>query len=450
MRASKPELLWEPTAETKKRANITHYLEWLATRDLQFRDYEELWSWSVRELEKFWGTIWEYFDVRAHEPYSRVLSRRKMPGARWFAGAELNYAENVLREKDHEGPAMICASEDSEKRTYVSWQELRMRTSSVAVSLTDMGVKKGDRVSAYLPNIPEAVIAFLACASIGATWASCSPDFGAPSAIDRFRQIDPKVLIAVDGYRYGGKWFDRLPVLREIQNGLPTLKRTITISKRDGEFRGVGLRDVTMWQDLPLVSSEPTFEPVPFDHPLWVLYSSGTTGLPKPIVHGHGGILLEHLKVLSLHNDLGARDRFFWFTSTGWMMWNYLVSGLLMGSTIVLYDGSPALEAGRVIRDDIPRDERGIHQLLYEGGAPAGRDAHAEQAQGGRLDGVPPLEGGVPMGIWCQTRRLARLDQWGNRPLHSVRGRLPNPPRPRGGDSVQMPCGGCPVIRRAG
>ncbi len=340
MRPSEPEVLWEPTAKTKKQANITHYLEWLASRDLHFREYEELRRWSVGELEKFWESIWEYFDVRAIKPYSKVLSRRKMPGARWFAGAELNYAENVLGEKDHGDPAIICAGEDG-KISEVTWQELRTRTSSVAASLTEMGVRKGDRVSAYLPNIPEAVVAFLACASIGATWASCSPDFGAPSVIDRLEQIDPMVLIAVDGYKYGGRWFDRLPVLREIQNGLPTLKRTIIVSKGEREFRGGGLRDLTMWEDLPRASSEATFEPVPFDHPLWVLYSSGTTGLPKPIVHGHGGILLEHLKVLSLHNDLTAADRFFWFTSTGWMMWNYLVGGLLLGSTIVLYDGSP-------------------------------------------------------------------------------------------------------------
>ena len=340
MRASEPEVLWEPTAETRKRANITHYLGWLASRDLHFRDYEELRRWSVRELEKFWETIWEYFGVRASKPYSKVLSRREMPG-KWFVGAELNYAANILREKDHDGPAIICAGEGREQGVDLSWEELRTRTSSVAASLTEMGVRKGDRVSAYLPNIPEAVVAFLACASIGATWASCSPDFGAPSVIDRLKQIDPKILIAVDGYGYGGKWFDRLPVLREIQNGLPTLKKTIIISKREREFGGGGLRDTIMWEDLPRVSTEPIFEPLPFDHPLWVLYSSGTTGLPKPIVHGHGGVFLEHLKVLSLHNDLRASDRFFWFTSTGWMMWNYLVGGLLLGSTIILYDGSP-------------------------------------------------------------------------------------------------------------
>ncbi len=341
MRASEPEVLWEPTAATKKRANITHYVEWLANRDLHFREYEELRRWSIGDLEKFWETIWEYFDVRVNKPYSRVLSKRKMPGARWFVDAQLNYAENVLREQDHAGPAIISASEDGKKRFEVSWRELRIRTSSVAKALGEMGVSKGDRVSAYLPNIPEAVVAFLACASIGATWASCSPDFGAPSVIDRFKQIAPKVLIAADGYRYGGRWFDRVPVLHQIQKGLPTLKRTIIIPKHEGKFRGGGLRGVLMWDDIPHVSSTPTFEPLPFDHPLWVLYSSGTTGLPKPIVHGHGGILLEHLKVLSFHNDLKASDRFFWFTSTGWMMWNYLVSGLLLGSTIILYDGSP-------------------------------------------------------------------------------------------------------------
>src|SRR5256712_1679979 len=275
------------------------------------------------------------------KPYSKVLSQRKMPGAQWFADAELNYAENVLREKGHGDPAIISAGESGEKRVDVSWQELKMRTSSVAASLTDMGVKKGDRVSAYLPNIPEAVVALLACASIGATWASCSPDFGAPSVIDRLKQIDPKVLIAVDGYDYGGRWFDRLPVLGEIQKGLPTLKRTIILSKRERGLRGGGLRDLTRWEDIPHVSSAPTFEPVPFDHPLWVLYSSGTTGLPKPIVHGHGGILLARLKALPLRNALRASDRFFWLTSAPGMLWTYLARGLLLGSAIVLYDAKP-------------------------------------------------------------------------------------------------------------
>ncbi len=341
MQMPKPELLWEPTKEWIEGSNMTRYIEWLGSEGLHFRKYEDLWRWSVAEVERFWETIWEYFDVNALDGYSRVLSGRRMPGARWFEGAQLNYAEHVLRKREHGGPAIIHAGEDG-RRIEVSWEELRRRTASLASALKEMGVEKGDRVAAYVPNIPEAVVALLASASIGAIWSSCSPDFGAPSVIDRFKQIEPKVLIAVDGYNYGGKTFDRSAVLKEIQRKLPTLRRSVIVPSRGGGLRAKGLKDVVMWDELISGSSGQNFESVPFDHPLWVLYSSGTTGLPKPIVQGHGGILLEHLKVLSLHNDLKPSDRFFWFTTTGWMMWNYLVGGLLLGSTIILYEGSPA------------------------------------------------------------------------------------------------------------
>jgi len=334
------EVLWQPRSELKKKAKITLYQRWLTNQGKTFRGYEDLWSWSVKNLEAFWETIWQYFDVKSSRPYSRVLSREKMPGAKWFEGAELNYGEHVLR-GGTTGTAIIQANEEGEK-TEVGWAELKERTARLAAYLRSQGVVKGDRVSGYLPNIPEAVVSLLACACIGAIWSSCSPDFGAPSVIDRFRQIEPKVLIAVDGYKYAGKRFEKNKVLREIQGGLPSLRRTILIPALEDRPKIGGLRGVQPWDEILSSPARLTFERLPFDHPLWVLYSSGTTGPPKPIVHGHGGILLEHLKVLSLHNDLGPQDRFFWFTSTGWMMWNYLVGGLLLGATIILYDGSPS------------------------------------------------------------------------------------------------------------
>ncbi|MGQ9532873.1 MAG: acetoacetate--CoA ligase [Desulfotomaculales bacterium] len=335
-------LLWEPSEEFKKQANITRYMTWLAeNKGLRFADYHDLWSWSVTDLEGFWASIWDFFRIKASRSYTRVLAERKMPGARWFEGAELNYAEHVFRNVTPAYPALIFQSE-ARPRTELSWEELHRRVSAVAAALRRMGVRRGDRVVAYVANIPEAVIAFLACASIGAVWSSCSPDFGSRSVIDRFRQIGPKVLFAVDGYRYGGKPFDRRPVVAELQRALPTLERTVLIPYLFPEEVAARPPGTVLWDDLLAEKGGLTFEQVPFDHPLWVLYSSGTTGLPKAIVQGHGGILVEHLKALSLQFDLKPGDRFFWFTTTGWMMWNIVVGGLLVGATIMLYDGNPA------------------------------------------------------------------------------------------------------------
>jgi acetoacetyl-CoA synthetase len=335
-------LLWEPSEEFKAQANMTRYMAWLAeNKALRFADYHDLWRWSVTDLEGFWASIWEFFAVKASKPYTRVLAERKMPGARWFEGAELNYAEHVFRNATPQHPALIFQSE-ARPRTELSWEELRRRVSAVAAALRKMGVRRGDRVVAYVANIPEAVIAFLACASLGAVWSSCSPDFGSRSVIDRFRQIAPKVLFAVDGYQYGGKPFDRRPVVAELQRALPTLERTVLIPYLYPEEAGARPDGTVLWEDLLAEEGELTFEQVPFDHPLWVLYSSGTTGLPKAIVQGHGGILVEHLKALGLQFDLKPGDRFFWFTTTGWMMWNIVVGGLLVGATIMLYDGNPA------------------------------------------------------------------------------------------------------------
>jgi acetoacetyl-CoA synthetase len=337
-------LLWQPTPEIAAAANLTRYMTWLsARRDRPLASYQELWRWSISELDAFWRSLWDYFEIVASAEATAVLSNPVMPGANWFNGARLNYAENFFIKMDLDKVAIIYQAED-QPLVQLTGRQLRQQTQRMATALRDLGVGPGDRVVAYLPNIPEAVVGLLACASLGAIWSSCSPDFGSRGVLDRFQQIEPKVLLAVDGYVYGGKVYDRREVLARLQAQLPTLERTILIPAVAGE-RGIAARlsKTILWDEFlaGAESEEFTFAQLPFDHPLWVLYSSGTTGLPKPIVHGHGGILLEHLKMTVLHLDLGPDDRFFWYTSTGWMMWNFLVGGLLAGSTIVLYNGSP-------------------------------------------------------------------------------------------------------------
>ncbi|MGB3635682.1 MAG: AMP-binding protein, partial [Rubrobacteraceae bacterium] len=335
-------LLWEPSEEFKANSNIAFYMRWLEeNKGVSFGGYEELWEWSVTELEEFWASIWEYFDVQYSKPYTEVLGSRQMPGAEWFPGAELNYAEHVFRNLRPDEPAIMHQSEVRELGT-VSWQELYDQVSALAAGLKSLGVERGDRVVAYVPNTPEALIAFLATASLGATWSSCSPDFGAESVVDRFEQIEPKVLIAVDGYRYGGKDFDRTETVARLQTEIKSLEKTVLIPYLNEQPDTSGLENVVLWEELlsENADAELQFEQVPFDHPLWVLYSSGTTGLPKALVHGHGGVLLEHLKKLSLHMDVKQGDPYFWFTTTGWMMWNVVASSLLVGGTALLYDGS--------------------------------------------------------------------------------------------------------------
>jgi len=341
--AAGAEKLWEPSAELIERARMTEYMRWLeAERGLRFEGYEKLWRWSVEDVGAFWDSIWDFFEVRADGERGPALASRAMPGAQWFPGTSLNYAEHVFAGKDDSETAILHASELRELGE-LSWGELRRQVGAVAAGLRALGVERGDRVVAYMPNVPEAIVAFLATASIGATWSSCSPDFGPGSVIDRFAQIEPKVLFAVDGYRYGGKDFDRRDVVAELQAAMPSLARTVVLPYLHPEPDLSPLRDATRWDELLAAGggAEPRFERVPFDHPLWVLYSSGTTGLPKAIVQGQGGILLEHLKKLHLHVDAHPGDRLFWFTTTGWMMWNFLVSGLLTRAAIVLYDGSP-------------------------------------------------------------------------------------------------------------
>jgi acetoacetyl-CoA synthetase len=309
------DLLWEPRGSSK----LSAYIE-----ERGFSDYHELWRWSVEDLEGFWGSLWERFELGPRP--ERVLARDQMPGAEWFPGARLNYAEHVFLRARPGATAILHATESS-PLAELSWDELRDQTARCAAGLRRLGVERGDRVAGYLANVPETVVAFLACASMGAIWSSCAPEFGVPTVVDRFKQIEPRVLLATEGYRYGGKDFDRRERVREIEAAIPSLEHTVVVPSD--------------WDELLGEPAELEFEPLPFDHPLWVLYSSGTTGLPKAIVHGQGGILLEHLKKANLHSDLSERDRFFWFTTTGWMMWNFLVGGLLSGAAIVLYDGQP-------------------------------------------------------------------------------------------------------------
>lgn len=336
------DVLWTPPADVRERSRIGDYLRWLAEhRGLEFADYDALWRWSVTDLDAFWRSIWDYFDVVAHTPPTATLADRAMPGARWFPGATLNYAENVLRMpgRGDDDPVVVAHGQTRAPETLTAAQ-LRERVRRVAAGLRRLGVGPGDRVAAYAPNIPETFVLLLATASLGAIFSSCAPEFGTRSVTDRWQQIEPKVLVAVDGYRYGDKPVDRRGEVAAIRAALPSLAHTVGIAYLDpaGSFDD----GVLPWAELAAETDEPlTFTPVPFDHPLYVLYSSGTTGLPKPIVHGHGGILLEHLKMLALHHDLGPAHRFFWFTTTGWMMWNFLVSGPAVGATIVLFDGNP-------------------------------------------------------------------------------------------------------------
>lgn len=332
---------------------IRLYQQWLAReRDLRFADYQALWNWSVTEQEQFWQSIWDYHEIESPVPHRAVLSGAGMPGAVWFAGAEVNYARQVFRHAaaaEAAGQPAIVAEDEEGKLTVLSWPELRRQVASLALELRRGGIGRGDRVAACLPNIPETVVAFLACASLGAVWSLCSPDMGSAAVLDRFRQIEPKALIAIDAVRYAGRVVDRRPALAELRAELPTARLVLVLRSGHGETELSGAADFTASVGRSDAETE-AFEPewLPFDHPLWILYSSGTTGLPKAIVQGHGGIILSAL-VGAKHTDVGPSyapnsfgERFHWYSSTGWVMWNAQVGGLLGGTTICLFDGSPS------------------------------------------------------------------------------------------------------------
>jgi acetoacetyl-CoA synthetase len=322
-----PAPIWTPPAAMVARAEMTAWL-----RELELPDYNSLWEWSVADIGRFWKRVWDRYEVEADGDASVVLAEPSMPGAQWFPGVALSYPEHVFKHKLGDRIAVQFAGEGRPLDSW-TWARLRDETARIRGGLRRLGIERGDRVAACMPNIPETLAAFLATTSLGAIWSCCSPDFGPRTIVDRFAQIEPKVLLAVDGYRYGGKSFDRAQLIAELQAALPTVQRTVVLPYLGAEGD---------WEaGFPATDEPLEFARVPFDHPLWIVYSSGTTGLPKAIVHGHGGIVLEHLKNFRLHHDVRPGDRLMWFTTTGWIMWSYLVSGLLSDVSIVLYDGNP-------------------------------------------------------------------------------------------------------------
>jgi acetoacetyl-CoA synthetase len=347
------ELLWTPSAAQIEDANLTKLAKWLMReRGLQFKSYDALWQWSVTELEEFWQAMWDYFGIQSSAPHTRVLGKRSMPGAEWFRGAQLNYAQHVLRNERAGTDALLFMNETT-PLTGVSWETFAGQVRILATRLRELGVRPGDRVVAYMPNIPGTMIAMLATTAIGAVWACCSPDFGSRGVIDRIQQLAPKVLFCVDGYRYGGKVFERKKELTEIISALEGLEHVVHLPYLNAEDRHGPSDGALLWSDLlehaAITQAEFKFEQVPFGHPLWVLFSSGTTGLPKAIVQSHGGILLEQLKLQHFHMDYRAGERAFFYTTSGWMMWNFLASMPLSGVCPVLYDGNPAYPAPDVL-----------------------------------------------------------------------------------------------------
>ncbi len=344
-----PRILWQPSVEFQQTSHLRRYLDWLKSDPrygLDFPDYAAAWQWSVDDVEAFWKSVWDFFEIKSYTPYTSVL-QGAMPHARWFEGATLNYAEHIFRNYTDERPAILFQSESTDLKE-ISWRELREQVAAMADFLRSQGIGVGDRVAGFLPNIPEATVAWLATISLGAIWSSASPDFGAGSVLERFAQIEPKVLIAVNGYRYGGKAFDKSGEVQQLQNALPGLVATIIVPYLPEA--GSEWTATTSWATATAATQVPLdFTPVPFAHPIWILYSSGTTGIPKAITHSHGGMLLEHLKYVHFHNDVHSGECFFWFTTTGWMMWNFLQATLLAGATMVMYDGSPGFPDMQVL-----------------------------------------------------------------------------------------------------
>jgi len=334
--------VWSPTPDRRERANVTGFLRWLADREhLRFDSYEQLWRWSVEDLGAFWEAVWGFYEVNSPTPHEAALADPVIPGARWFEGAQINYAEAVLARAQALGASIVHVGEDGVV-SELTIGELRGRVGALAATLRELGVGAGDRVAAYLPNVPEAIVGLLATASLGAIWSVCAPDFASSSVVDRFSQIEPTVLLAVDGYRFNGRRHDRWETITELQAGLPSLRGTIILRRLNPDRALPDVPGVLDFSRACAPAREPEFATLEFAHPLWILFSSGTTGLPKGIVQSHGGILVEHLKSLGLCMDLRPGDRYLFYSSTSWMAWNYLVGGLLHGTTVVLYDGSPS------------------------------------------------------------------------------------------------------------
>lgn len=338
-----PAVLWKPSLQWKEESNINQYIQWLREYyGVVCNDYDELWKWSVENVEEFWKSIARYFNVIWHQPYEQVVSNDGMPYTEWFEGGQLNYAEHIFRNASDDQTAILFQSEKHPLKS-IQWKELKEKTAALQAFFLEQGVLPGDRIVAYLPNIPEATIALLAAMSIGAIWSSCSPDFGGDSVVERFQQVAPKILIVADGYWYNGKCFDRTSVIEEISAAIPSIEKVILIPYVQSKTAiKKEEKNVVLWSDVVTTANKGLrFIPVPFAHPIWILYSSGTTGKPKAITQSHGGVLLEHYKYLTFHNDVRPGEKFFWFTTTGWMMWNYVHAALLTGAAIVLYDGSP-------------------------------------------------------------------------------------------------------------
>ncbi|MEV5956090.1 acetoacetate--CoA ligase [Streptomyces sp. NPDC051987] len=366
-----PSPFFTPDPQTAAHSRIADFARWAARRrgaegGHEPTDYAALHRWSVTDLEGFWAAVWEYFDVDATTGYERVLAEETMPGARWFPGATLNYAHHALRNLHPDAPA-ITALDETGAGYEITGRELRARVASVAATLRDLGVGQGDRVVGYLPNTPHAVIAFLATASLGAIWSVCGQDYAPKAAADRFAQLEPAVLVTADGYLFNGTAHDRRSASLELAAALPTLRGTVLVDHVGLARPEDGLPGVVVpWEEAAGRTEYLAITPVPFDHPLWIVFSSGTTGLPKGIVHGHGGVLLEHLKILGLHCDLGVGDRLLWYTTTHWMMWNLVVSTLLTGATTCTYDGSPA----PVARPDVLWELAARHRVTVFGTSP--------------------------------------------------------------------------------
>ncbi len=420
---------WVPAPEDIARARITDFARFVTERHaVPLPDYHALWQWSVDDVAGFWGAVWDWFALGERPP--EVLARREMPGASWFPGARLNYVERVLAQARADRPAIVSVEEDG-AATELPWSEMLGRAAGFARTLRAAGVGPGDRVAGYLPNIAEAVIAFLATASLGAIWSACGQDYTAAAALDRLGQLDPVVLVTADGYRFGGRTHSRRAEIEALRDALPGLRATVVVSRL-----GEAVEGALDWTEASAPTSEALVpERVDFEHPLWVLYSSGTTGLPKGIVHGHGGVLLEHLKALALQTDLGPDDTFFWYTSPSWMMWNFQVAGLLVGATIVCYPGSPAAPAPDALWDIAARlrvtvlgTSPGYVQACMKAGTVPGRE-HDLSAM--RLIGITGSAFPAASSLWLRDNVGARI------PVASISG---------GTDVVSAFAGGAPTV----